>query len=99
VAARGWEESITVTIMMSLSHSLLSVAIQHSFMVLYSGKTIVARARAITTRERVTLVASKVMMRARERVALARVSKREVPERLTMKLSDKKQLCRLVVYR
>jgi hypothetical protein len=89
VAARGWEESITVTIMMSLSHSLLSVAIQHSFMVLYSGKTIVARARANATRERVTLVASsKVMMRARERVALARVTKREVPERVTMVLSD-----------
>jgi hypothetical protein len=39
------------------------------------------RARANATRERVTLVASKVMMRER-------VTKREVPERVTMMLSD-----------
>ena len=57
-------------------------------MVLYSSKTKMVRARENATRERVTLVASKVMMR--ERVALARAMKREreVPERVTMMMGD-----------
>jgi hypothetical protein len=50
-------------------------------MVLYSSKTKMVRARENATRERVTLVVSKVMMRQR-------VMKREVPERVTMLLSD-----------